>query len=307
MTGTVIRSTGSWYEVRTDQEETVRCRLKGKFKLEDKKITNPIAVGDKVQIEQEEQGDETWIITEIIPRKNYLIRKAVKKSAHGHILASNVDQVLLLATQRQPRTSLGFIDRVLVTAETYRIPSIVLWNKSDLLTDKQKGILTSFIEMYSGIGYTSGLISALNAEDVTQVSSLLDGKTTLVVGHSGVGKSTLLNQLIPQLNQKTAEVSSFANKGVHTTTFAEMFVRDQNTFIIDTPGIKELGLSEIYDEELDHYFPEMRALLGACKFNNCTHIHEPQCAVREAVEAGIISESRFHSYLSMFNEEDSFR
>ena len=307
MKGTVIKSTGSWYQIRTDSGEQVNGRLKGKFKLQEKKVTNPLAVGDQVQIQPEEKGDDTWIITDIIPRHNYVIRKSVKKTEHSHIIAANVDQVLILATLNQPRTSLGFIDRILVTAETYRIPSLVVWNKADLLDDDGIAEVDYYIDLYKNLGYESVLISALHEGDIQDSVQYLEGKTTLIVGHSGVGKSTFLNQLIPDLNQKTSGVSSFANKGVHTTTFAEMFTMNNGTFVIDTPGIKELGLGEIYDEELGHYFPEMRSLLGHCKFHNCTHIHEPKCAIQAAVESGEIAVSRFHSYLSMFEEEDTHR
>ena len=307
MKGTVIKSTGSWYEVRTPDGQTLSCRLKGIFKLEESKITNPIAVGDKVEISREEKGEHTWIIRKIFPRENYIIRKAIKKAEHSHLLAANIDQVVVMATVTLPRTSLGFIDRVLVTAEAYRIPAMVIWNKSDILKEKDRRKVNFFMEQYKKTGYPIRLISAQDPKDVKAMRSVFQDKVNLLVGHSGVGKSTLMNQLIPGLNQKTAEVSTFANKGVHTTTFAEMFVMDNQSFIIDTPGIKELGLSEIYDEELSHYFPEMRALFGECKFHNCTHIHEPQCAVIELVEMGEIPESRYLSYLSMFKEEDNRR
>ena len=307
MKGTVIKSTGSWYEVRTPDGQTLFGRLKGKFKLEGKKITNPIAVGDKVELAAEEKGDQTWVIEKILPRENYIVRKAIKKTEHSHILAANVDQVVLMATLTHPRTSLGFVDRVLITAETYRIPTTIIWNKSDLLKERDHHKVVGYLKLYEKIGYTSRLICAQDAADAKSLLPDLNKKISLVVGHSGVGKSTLLNQIIPGLNQKIAKVSSFAKKGVHTTTFAEMFPLNNHSFIIDTPGIKELGLSEIYDEELSHYFPEMRALFGKCKFHNCTHIHEPKCAVFDAVKNGEISESRYLSYLSMFKEEDTHR
>ncbi|MEQ9424585.1 MAG: ribosome small subunit-dependent GTPase A [Cyclobacteriaceae bacterium] len=307
MIGVVVKSTGSWYDVRTEDGEHLSCRLKGKFKLDDKKITNPIAVGDKVKIEKEATGDGTWVIAGIEPRQNYIVRKAIKKTEHSHILASNIDQAVLIATLALPRTSLGFIDRFLVTAETYRIPALLIWNKQDQMKSKDLKKFESYRSTYESIGYPVELISALDQTQVNKLKPLFENKTSLIAGHSGVGKSTLLNNLIPDLNQKTAEVSKFANKGVHTTTFAEMFAINEKSFVIDTPGIKELGLSEIYDEELGHYFPEMRELLGECKFHNCTHIHEPYCAVHEAVNNGDISESRYISYLSMFKEEESHR
>ncbi len=307
MKGIVIKSTGSWYEVRSPDGKTLACRLKGIFKLEGSKNTNPIAVGDKVELSKEDKGDNTWLIEKILPRENYIVRKAIKKSEHSHLLAANVDQVILMATLTKPRTSLGFIDRVLVTAETYRIPTTIVWNKADLLNEKGYEAIIELMAMYEEIGYPSRLISAHEKEDVEELLPDFNNKINLIIGHSGVGKSTLLNQLIPDLSQKTTEISSFANKGVHTTTFAEMFPLDDNSFIIDTPGIKELGLSEIYDEELSHYFPEMRALFGECKFHNCTHTHEPKCAVIEAAHQGEIAESRFLSYLSMFKEEETHR
>ncbi len=307
MKGTVIKSTGSWYEVRTPDGQTLACRLKGIFKLEGSKNTNPIAVGDKVELSKEEKGDNTWIIEKIQPRENYIIRKAIKKSEHSHLLAANVDQVVLMATLSQPYTSLGFIDRVLVTAETYRIPTIILWNKADLLNQEGCDAVIDLMALYEDIGYPSRLISANKKEDTNALLPDLNNKISLVIGHSGVGKSTLLNQLVPNLELKTIKISSFANKGVHTTTFAEMFPLDNNSYLIDTPGIKELGLSEIDDEELSHYFPEMRALFGECKFHNCTHTHEPKCAVIAAAHQGEIAESRFFSYLSMYKEEENHR
>ena len=223
------------------------------------------------------------------------------------MLAANIDQVVLMATKMAPRTSLGFIDRVLVTAETYRIPTIIIWNKSDLMEQADNDEIEYISSIYEEIGYANRLICALDKSSVDRILPDLKDKTSLVLGHSGVGKSTMLNELIPGLNQKTSAISNFANKGVHTTTFAEMFSIDESSFIIDTPGIKELGLSEIYDEELSHYFPEMRVRFGQCRFHNCTHIHEPDCAILKAVEDGEIAESRFLSYLSMFQEEDTHR
>jgi len=307
MIATVIKSTGSWYEVRKDSGEVVLCRLKGKFKLDNKKITNPIAVGDKVVIGKEDKGNNTWVVSEIKPRENYIVRKAIKKSEHAHILAANIDQAVLIATLAMPRTSLGFIDRFLVTAEAYRIPAVILWNKSDLLKPDHLAVIDQLNETYNHIGYNTSLISSLNSTDVDAVRTFFSGKTSLIAGHSGVGKTTFLNALIPALNQKTSAISTFANKGVHTTTFAEMFIIDGKSFVIDTPGIKELGLIEVEEDELSHYFPEMRTLFGKCKFNNCTHLHEPKCAVIKAVQKGEIAESRYLSYLSMYEDEESHR
>ena len=306
MKGRVFKSTGSWYDVRTE-DTSFRCRLRGKFKLKGLKVTNPIAVGDYVDFFLEDNEENTGVITKIFPRENYIVRKAIKKSAHGHIIAANIDQAMLIATLSFPETSLGFIDRFLVTAETFRIPVLLVFNKSDLLNKKEIAQVNEVMKMYENIGYPCYLISALDEKSIGQFSSLIKDKTSLISGHSGVGKSTLLNNIIPEINQKTTKISQFAKKGVHTTTFAEMFAVDDTTFLIDTPGIKELGLLKIGNEELYHYFPEMRALMGKCKFHNCTHTHEPKCAVLEAVEAEKISLSRYYSYMSMLEGDDNRR
>ncbi len=307
MKGTVIRSTGSWYEVLTDDKEVLRCRLRGKFKLKELKVTNPLAVGDWVELEIEDPHEHTGRITDILPRENYIIRKSVHKTAHGHIIAANLDQVILIATLSFPRTSLGFIDRFLVTAETFRIPALIIFNKADLLEEAMMRQIAELIELYEGLGYRCLITSATEGQGIEAFQAALQGKKSLLSGHSGVGKSTLLNTIAPDLNLRTSEVSTFANKGVHTTTFAEMFEIAPETFIIDTPGIKELGLIDIEQEELSHYFPEMRALLGACKFHNCLHINEPQCAVLASVEAGEIALSRYYNYLSMLEDYDNRR
>ena len=307
MEGKVTKSTGSWYNVLADDAHTFRCRLRGKFKIKDLQVTNPIAVGDKVMLEVEDTIENTGIITDILPRENYIIRKSIRKSQHGHIIAANIDQAILVATLVFPRTSLGFIDRFLVSAESFRIPAMVIFNKNDLLDEEQKDFQQELMDLYEQIGYPCKAITAFEKEDIEQVKKIVHKKTSLFSGHSGVGKSTLLNQLTPAIDQKTAEVSTFANKGVHTTTYAEMFNTDEDTFVIDTPGIKELGLMDINEGELSHYFPEMRALLGECKFYNCTHTHEPGCAVRAAVDAGAIAGSRYYNYLSMLEDEDTHR
>lgn len=305
--GLVIRSTGSWYEVRSETGAIVACRLKGKFKIKDFKVTNPIAVGDNVVFEYEDDSHQTAIITDIAPRTNYIIRKSVHKTAHGHLLATNLDQAILLVTLSFPRTSLGFMDRFLVTAESFRIPTYMVFNKLDLLSEEEKAYQHELSETYEALGYPCLFISAEKNIGINELKGLLHEKVTLVSGHSGVGKSTLINSLIPSLDLPTSEVSTFANKGVHTTTFAEMFEIAPNTFIIDTPGIKELGLIDIEQEELSHYFPEMRELLGECKFHNCLHINEPKCAVKQAVMEGKIAESRYTSYLSMLDDDDNRR
>ncbi len=304
MKGLVTKSTGSWYRVKTD-EGFVNARLRGKFKLDDKKITNPIAVGDTVILEQ--QADE-WMIAEIDNRTNYIIRRSPKKKHHDHLIAANVDQAIMIATFKEPRTSLGFIDRFLVTLEAFRIPGVIIFNKTDILAAEELEALNFLQFIYEKkVGYqflkTSFLHNALSPEIV----AILQGKTTMLSGHSGAGKSTLVNLLLPEVDQKTAEISGFANKGVHTTTFAEMFFLDETTAIIDTPGIKELGLSEIEPEELAHYFPEMRAFLGECRFHNCLHNGEPGCAIQNALENGVIVEERYNSYLSMLQPDDNRR
>ncbi len=305
MEAVVIKSTGSWYWVRDQNGAVHNCRLKGKFKIQDLKVTNPIAVGDRVVVELDQQ-QEASVITKILPRKNYLIRTSVKHPDIGHILASNIDQALLMATLKHPRTSLGFIDRFLVSAESFRIPVLLVFNKVDLLKSKQLAYLNELVDVYNSIGYTCLAISVTESLGLKELHQSLRNKVTLLAGHSGVGKSTLLNHLIPNLDQKTAEVSTSIAKGKHTTTFAEMFEMEANSFIIDTPGIKELGLMEIGEEELSHYFPEMRAFLGACKFNNCTHTHEPNCAITAALNDQIPL-SRYESYLSMLVNHDNRR
>ncbi len=305
--GIIWRSTGSWYEVRDQEGEFINCRLKGNFKIKGLKVTNPLAVGDRVKFTKENTEEINGMITEILPRKNYIIRKSVHKTAHGHLLACNLDQAILIVTLSSPRTSLGFIDRFLVTAESFRIPVVILFNKSDLITPEEKETLEHLIYLYETLGYTCRSVSALLGNGIDEVRQLLKNKTSLISGHSGVGKSQFINSLLPHLDLATSEISTFANKGVHTTTFAEMFEVEPETFIIDSPGIKELGLMEMEPAEISHYFPEMRDLLGQCKFHNCLHINEPKCVVKEAVTEGFIAESRFMSYLSMLENEDNRR
>ncbi len=305
MKGLVVKSTGSWYRVQTGSGEQFDARLRGKFKLDNKKITNPIAVGDEVILET--QRDE-WVIVDIVERRNYIVRQSPRKKHHDHLIATNLDQAVVLATLKQPRTSLGFIDRFLVTLEAFRIPGVIIFNKTDLLNDEELDELGYLCFIYEQkVGYPCFQISLRDDQVSEEVKSVFSGKRTLISGHSGAGKSTLINLLIPEADQKTAEVSNFANKGVHTTTFAEMFFMDEQSGIIDTPGIKELGLAEIEREELAHYFPEMRDYLGQCKFHNCLHVNEPGCKVQEALEEGKITEERFSSYLSMLEGDDNRR
>lgn len=304
MKGTVVKSTGSWYSVKIEGDQILLCRLRGKFKLVEKKITNPIAVGDFVIVE--EFSDKDYIIVEILPRQNYVVRISPRKKGFHHLIATNIDQALLMTSLKSPRTSIGFIDRFLVTLETFRIPGIIVVNKVDLYSDHEKQYMEELSQIYQGIGYRTVFTSVVNGE-IQGIKNLLAGKTSLIAGHSGTGKSSLVNTLIPSVKQSIKPISDFADKGVHTTTFAEMFALDEHTNIIDTPGIKELGLAEIGDEELSHYFPEMRELIGHCKFNDCSHTVEPGCALITALENGEISEGRFDSYLSMLEADDNRR
>lgn len=304
--GLVLRSTGSWYDVRDSRDGHIwQCRLKGKFKALGLKVTNPIAVGDNVRFEEEDETQNFGIIHEIMPRENYVVRRSVHKTAHAHLIAANVDQAILIATLVFPRTSLGFIDRFLVAIESFRIPGVLIFNKQDLLNDDMKEFQAELMELYESLGYTCMATTAVSQEGLEEFAALLGGKVSLLSGHSGVGKSTLVNAIAPDLDIKTQEVSTFANKGVHTTTFAEMFELEPGTFIIDSPGIKELGLSDMKAEEISHYFPEMRELLNQCRFNNCQHINEPGCAVKDAVSEGRIAISRYESYLSMVGGQDN--
>ena len=305
--GLILRSTGSWYDIRNEDGHLYKGRLKGKFKIMGLKVTNPIAVGDRVQFEVEDIAENTAVITNIEPRTNYIIRQSVHKTAHGHILAANIDQAVMLATLAMPRTSMGFIDRFLVTAEAFRISTTIVFNKTDILHEEGLAFQQEIIDLYEKIGYNCLVTSATRGDGVDAFRELLAQKTTLLSGHSGVGKSSLVNAIAPSLNLRTNEVSTFANKGVHTTTFAEMFELAPDTYIIDTPGIKELGLVEMAKEEISHYFPEMRARLNQCRFNNCLHVNEPGCAVKAAVAEGDIAESRFMSYLSMLDGGDNRR
>ena len=307
MEGIVFKSTGSWYLVLTNESKENKSRIRGKLRIKGLKTTNPLAVGDCVRISVEDRAQGLGIIEELLPRKNYIIRQAVKKSSHAHILAANIDLAMLIVTETFPKTSLGFIDRFLVTAESFRIPQALIFNKTDLLDTQQIVGLQQKIKLYESIGVTCIQTSAIKKEGIEDMRSIFNDKVTLISGHSGVGKSTLINLIAPEINQKTGEISNFAGKGVHTTTFAEMFKIADNTFIIDTPGIKELGLIEIENDELSDYFPEMRALSQDCKFNNCLHLDEPDCEVKLGLEDGRISESRYLSYLSMIEGKDNRR
>ncbi len=303
MKALVIKSTGLWYEVLAGKERLV-TRLRGKFKLEDKKLTNPIAVGDWVEVVPNEQVDGEWVINKIYERENYVIRESPRKKGHDHLIASNIDQGVVIVTLKRPRTSVGFIDRFLITLESFRIPGIILFNKEDLYKDKELKLYEELRDIYERIGYQVELCQ-FDKEVSNKVRLLFENKISLLTGHSGAGKSTLINFLVPGAKQEVNEISDFANKGVHTTTFAELFyLDDHKSAIIDTPGIKELGLSDIEDEELSHYFPEMRQFLGKCKFHNCLHENEPGCAVKEAI-GNQVSVRRYESYLSILRTEDT--
>jgi len=308
MEGRVFKSTGSWYTVKGDDTKEYRCRARGKLKLSGVVTTNPIAVGDRVSFEIETHGKKrNGVITRIHDRENYIIRKSVHKQGHGQILASNIDQAVLMVTLTFPKTSQGFIDRFLVNAESFRIPALLVFNKIDLLDDAGIALQQEFAAIYEALGYKSLFLSALKNVGVNDFLSHLQGKVSLLAGHSGVGKSTLINLLSPEFGQKVREISAFSQKGKHTTTFAEMFELESDTYIIDTPGIKELGMLDMESWEISHYFPEMRKYLGECKFNNCLHINEPGCVVMEGLINGDIQESRYESYLSMIDDEDNRR
>ncbi len=303
MIGRVLKSTGSWYEVAGEDQKKYACRVRGKLRLEEYKESNPIAVGDRVEFDLE---NKEGIIFKILPRDNHMLRQSVKRTGHSSVLAANIDQMLIVATVKQPRTSLGFIDRVLVSAESFRIPQIILFNKRDLLSAEEIEEQESIIDLYQSIGVNALAISAEHDESLTLVENILANKVTLIAGHSGVGKSTLLNRLSPDFKQSTGAISGYSEKGTHTTTFAEMLQVNPTTFIIDTPGIKEWGLVDMEQQEISDYFPEMRELRLDCKFGaRCIHINEPKCAVKDAFEQNLIAPSRYDSYLSMVLGEDN--
>lgn len=304
MNGTVMKSTGSWYNVLADDGTDVECRIKGLFRIKGIKTTNPVAVGDRVEFDIEAEGK--GVIHTIGERRNYIIRKSINLSKQSHIIAANMDQAMLIATLAFPRTSAGFIDRFLLTAEAYKIPAVLVFNKLDLFEDNEElmASLNEFISIYEKIGYACYKVSATEKKHLEQLKELTKDKITLVAGHSGVGKSTLVNGMDAALDLKTGEISDAHFKGKHTTTFAEMHRLSYGGFIIDTPGIKELGLVDMEKEEITNYFPEMFAVKGDCKFNNCLHVNEPKCAVIAAVEAGEIAVSRYNSYLGIVSGEE---
>ncbi|MFS2187989.1 ribosome small subunit-dependent GTPase A [Mucilaginibacter sp. Mucisp84] len=304
MQGLITKSTGSWYQVQTPDGQKIDCRIKGKFRIKGITTTNPIAVGDVVDFEMEPDRED-GVITNLHQRKNYIIRKAINLSKQAQIIAANLDQAILVVTLASPRTSLGFIDRFLVTAEAYDIPARLVFNKLDLFSDEGLEVLADYKAIYEDIGYPCFEVSAIEGTNISQVQDLLKDKVTLFSGHSGVGKSSLINALLPELDLRTHMVSDWSDKGMHTTTFAEMFKLPQGGFIIDTPGIRELGVIDIEKQELGHFFPEMRERMNQCRFNNCRHINEPGCAVLEALEEGEITLSRYESYLSIYHGNDT--
>lgn len=302
MKGKVMRSTGSFYDVLAADGLRYNCRVRGKIRLEGIKETNPVAVGDDVLLDLE---NDVGVITEIQSRTNHILRQSVKKTGHSHVLAANVDQAMLIATIAFPRTSVGFIDRFLVSAESFRIPQVIVFNKRDLLSSEDVETVQKLIELYTSIGVHCFSMAATE-DDVSGLQQLLSNKTTLIAGHSGVGKSTLLNRIAPAINQTVGSISEFSEKGTHTTTFAEMFQLDDKTFVIDTPGVKEWGLVDMNQQELSDYFPEMREVRLNCKFGSkCLHLNEPKCAVQEAVKNGLVAPSRYQSYFSMVMGEDN--
>ena len=308
MKATVYKSTGSWYIVKDEQGKIHNARIKGIFKIDGITSTNPIAVGDVVEMNIESETERTAIITEITKRHNYINRQSPRHKKQHHIIAANLDQSLLVATLKEPRTSQGFIDRFLVATEMYHVPAVIVFNKADLYKKKEIEKFEEWKAMYEKAGYKVMLVSATEGTGIDELGSLLADKTTLISGHSGVGKSSLLNALLPELQLRTQDVSGWSGKGMHTTTFAEMFDLPSGGRIIDTPGMREFGLVDLDKEELSHYFPEMRERLNDCQFNNCIHYNEPGCAIKEAVVAGEINEDRYVSYLTILDsmEEKSY-
>lgn len=302
MKGLVIKNTGSWYTVRTEDGRDIESKIKGNFRLKGIRTTNPIAVGDYVQIETNQEG--TAFITEIEDRKNYIIRRASNLSKQSHIIAANVDQAMLIVTVNYPITTTVFIDRFLATAEAYRVPVKLVFNKIDRYNAEDMEYLEGLIHLYTTIGYPCSKLCARSEEGPDLLREDLKDKITVLSGHSGVGKSTIINKLVPQAKLRTGDISEYHNKGMHTTTFSEMISLPDGGYIIDTPGIKGFGTIDMEEAEISHYFPEIFRISSGCKFGDCTHRHEPGCAVLKAVEEHYISESRYKSYLSILDDKD---
>lgn len=306
MTGTVIRNTGSWYVVRTDGGQLFNAKVKGNFRIKGIRSTNPVAVGDVVEIIPGDDG-ETALICSIHDRRNYIVRKASNLSKQSHIIAANVDLAALIVTLRHPETSTTFVDRFLASAEAYRVPVAIIFNKTDLLDEEDRRLLDMWCDLYEGIGYECFRVSALNGEGLASLYDVLRGKTTLFSGNSGVGKSTLLNALVPGIGAKTAEISEAHDTGMHTTTFSEMYDlpdHGEGSAIIDTPGIRGFGTFDMERTEVGHYFPEIFRISAECRFGNCTHTREPGCAVLQALDEHRIAQSRYMSYLSILEDKD---
>jgi len=308
MTGVVYKSTGSWYVLKDHDGNIYQARMKGIFKIDEITSTNPVAVGDEVEFDIEKDHEKTAMISEIYERRNYINRQSPSHRMHHHIVAANVDQCVLFATLKDPKTSQGFLDRFLVACEAYHVPAIIVFNKSDIYREKEINKFETMKAMYEAIGYTVLLMSMQTEQGVAELKQLLKDKVSLISGHSGVGKSTFINNIFPRLELKTQDVSGWSGKGLHTTTFAEMFDLPEGGKIIDTPGLREFGLVHISKQELSHYFPEMRELVPECQFNNCMHLNEPGCAVKAAVEDGSIDIDRYVSYLTILEtiEEKSY-
>lgn len=306
--GLVIKSTGSWYHVKDSEGNIIPCKIRGKFRSLGIKTTNPLAVGDWVHFKMDEKTGN-GIISAIEPRKNYIIRRSINLSKQAHILAANIDQALLIVTLVKPKTYPEFIDRFLVSSEAYTIPAQLIFNKIDLYGKEEMEEMEELISIYESIGYPCFRISAKKQEGIGSINELLADKISVVAGHSGIGKSTLVNAIEPGLQLKTSEISAYHDSGKHTTTYPEMHALSNGGYIIDTPGIKGFGVVDMDKEEISHFFPEMFSLLDQCQFYNCTHSHEPQCAVKRAVEEGKIAESRYRSYLSLLagDEDDKYR
>jgi ribosome biogenesis GTPase len=304
MKATVYKSTGSWYQVKADDGRFNAARIKGVFKIEGFTSANPIAVGDVVNISIEPGPEQHAVIEAIEPRHNYVIRQSPHHRKHHHIIAANIDQSILFITLKQPRTSQGFIDRFLVACEMYHVPAILVFNKADIYREKEMQQYEQLHDLYTQIGYRVLLCSMVTQQNIAELKALLHQKISLISGHSGVGKSTFIQQLFPDLSLKTLAVSEWSGKGMHSTTFAEMFDLPDGGKLIDTPGIRELALVDISKQELSHYFPEMRERITQCQFNNCLHMYEPGCAVKQAVDAGEIAEERYFSYLKLLEESD---